>query len=67
MFKRLRERLPKQKTSEELDEHYRQMEEIKLEKGDLPAMLIAAFLTLGIPLLLVAGALYGIIYLILAR
>lgn len=67
MLKKLKELLPKQKSSEELDEHYRQIEEIKLEKGDMAAMLIAAFLTLGIPLLLIAGAFYGLIYLLFIR
>ncbi|HHW98144.1 MAG TPA: hypothetical protein GX738_00780 [Firmicutes bacterium] len=67
MLKKLRALLPKEKSPEELDEHYRQIEEIKLEKGDMPAMLIAAFLTLGVPLLLIAGAIYGFVYLALAR
>ncbi|NLY53106.1 MAG: hypothetical protein GX060_00500 [Firmicutes bacterium] len=67
MFKRLKERLPKKKTQAELDEHYRKMEEIQLEPGDLPAMIIAAFLTLGIPLLLIAGLIYGAIYLLFLR
>lgn len=67
LFNRLKELLPKQKTPEELDEHYRRIEEIQLEKGDMPAMLIAAFLTLGIPLLLIAGAFYGLIYLVFVR
>jgi len=43
------------------------MEEIQLEPGDLPAMIIAAFLTLGIPLLLIAGLIYGAIYLLFLR
>lgn len=67
MLKKLKALLPKKKTPEELDEHYRQIEEIKLEKGDMPAMLIAAFLTLGIPALLIAGAIYGFIYLVFAH
>ncbi len=67
MLKKLKALLPKEKTPEELDEHYRQIEEIKLEKGDMPAMLIAAFLTLGIPALLIAGAIYGFIYLVFAH
>lgn len=67
MLKKLRALLPKEKSPEELDEHYRKMEEIQLEKGDMLAMLIAAFLTLGIPLLLIAGAIYGFIYLVMVR
>ncbi|NLW16314.1 MAG: hypothetical protein GX033_01425 [Firmicutes bacterium] len=67
MLRKLRSLLPKDKSPEELDEHYRKIEEIKLEKGDMLAMLIAAFLTLGIPILLIAGCIYGFIYLVLAR
>lgn len=67
MLRKLRALLPKEKSPEELDEHYRKMEEIQLEKGDMLAMLIAAFLTLGIPLLLIAGAIYGFIYLVMVR
>ncbi len=46
--------LPKDKNKEELDEHYKDME---LEKGDLPAMLIAALLTFG-PVILVISLIY---------
>lgn len=67
MFKRLRGLLPKNKTGEELDEHYRRMEETKLEKGDFPAMVIAAFLTIGLPLLVIMGAVYGFVYLLFMR
>jgi len=67
LLRKLRALLPKEKSPEELDEHYRKMEEIQLEKGDMLAMLIAAFLTLGIPLLLIAGAIYGFIYLVMVR
>lgn len=67
MFKRLRERLPKQKSKEELDAHYRKMEEIELEKGDLAAMLIAAFITIVLPLFALLGLIYGVIYLVFIR
>lgn len=63
MLKKLRALLPKRKTEQELDEHYRRMEELQLEKGDFTAMLIAAFITIGLPLLVIVGALYGLIYL----
>jgi len=67
LFKKLKERLPKDKTPEEIDEHYRKIDEIGLEKGDLKAMLIAAFLTLGLPLLAMIAVFYGLVYLIFAR
>ncbi len=41
-FKKFRSRLPKEKTKQELDDHF---EQVELEKGDLLAMIIAAFLT----------------------
>lgn len=50
-----------------MDEHYRRMEETKLEKGDFPAMVIAAFLTIGLPLLVIMGAVYGFVYLLFMR
>jgi len=67
LFKRLLARLPKNKTPEELDEHFNKMEQVELEKGDLPAMLIAAFVSVVLPLGLILGALYGVIYLIFVR
>jgi hypothetical protein len=67
LFKKLRERLPKSKTPQEIDEHYRRIEETGLEKGDLPAMLIAAFLSLGLPLLAMLGVFFGLIYLLFLR
>jgi len=57
-------RLPKKKTREELDEHYKNIE---LEKGDLPAMIIAAFITF-FPVLIVAMVVfYGLIWLLFIR
>ena len=41
MLNYFKKRLPKEKSKEELDEHYDKMD---LEKSDFPAMLIAAFL-----------------------
>lgn len=67
MFKKLRERLPKNKTPQEIDEHYRRIEQVGLEKGDLMAMLIAAVVTLGLPLLAMLGVFYGLIYLLFLR
>lgn len=64
MFKRLRERLPKKKSQEELDELYKKMEGAELEKGDFLAMLIAAFINIAIPVLLITGVIYGIVWLI---
>ncbi len=66
LLKKLQALLPKGKSKEELDEHYRRMEQIELEKGDFPAMLIAAFITIGLPLLVIVGALYGVVYLMFA-
>jgi len=52
------------KTQEELDEHYNNLE---LEKGDYPAMVIAALLTF-LPVLLIAmGIIYGIAWLFFLR
>jgi len=57
-------RLPQKKTREELDEHY---EKIELEKGDYPAMVIAAFITF-LPILLIAMAVfYGVLWLLFLR
>ena len=61
---RLKLRLPKQKTKEELDEHYKNIE---LEKGDLPAMIIAAFITF-LPILIIAMIVfYGLLWLLISR
>ncbi|HOC06186.1 MAG TPA: hypothetical protein PKN71_02580 [Bacillota bacterium] len=68
LFKRLRERLPKKYSEEEVDEHYRKISSVGgLEKNDFLAMLIAAFLTLGLPLLLILAVIYGSIYLLFIR
>ena len=68
MFKRLRERLPKKRSKEEIDEHFRRIEDIGgLEKNDFLAMLIASFLTIGLPLLAIFALIYGSIYLIFLR
>lgn len=68
MFKRLRERLPKNRTQEEDDDHFRRLESVGgLEKNDFKAMLIAAFLTLGLPLLAIIALIYGVIYLLFIR
>ena len=61
---KLKLRLPKQKTKEELDEHYKNIE---LEKGDLPAMIIAAFITF-LPILIIAMIVfYGLLWLLVSR
>ena len=61
---RLRGFLPKKKTKEELDEHYNNIE---LEKGDFPAMVIAAIITF-LPVLIVAMlVIYGLVWLLLLR
>jgi len=43
------------------------MEEIQLEKGDMKAMFIALFLTVGLPLAAMLGTFYGLIYLLFIR
>lgn len=67
MFKRLKERLPKDKTPGELDEHYRKIEQVGMEKNDIPAMLIAIFITIVLPLAAMLGAIYGLIWLLFIR
>ena len=57
-------RLPKKKTKEELDEHYKKVE---LEKGDLPAMIIAAFITFFPVLIIAMVVFYGVIWLLFMR
>ncbi len=59
-FENRKNRLPREKTPEELDAHFKNLE---LEKGDIPAMMIAAFLNLILPLLLIVGAIFGVMYL----
>lgn len=68
MFKKLRERLPKKKSQEEVDEHYRRLEEMGgLEKNDFLAMVIAAVITIGLPLVAMLALIYGSIYLLFLR
>ena len=63
-FERFKELLPKSKTKEELDAY---AESIELEKGDIPAMIIAALITF-IPVLIVAMVvIYGFIWLLMIR
>ncbi len=54
LFDKYRDRMPKERNKESLDEHY---DNIELEKGDLAAMLIAALITFG-PLILVISIVY---------
>ena len=58
--KRLRDLFKKEKTKEELDEHYKNIE---LEKGDYPAMLIAAFITFFPVLIIAMAVIYGLLWL----
>lgn len=57
MLERWKKRLPKEKTPEELDRHYEQMEQLNLEKGDKLAMFLAALITF-LPVILVALAIF---------
>jgi hypothetical protein len=64
IFDRIKERLPKQKSKEELDKHY---EGLELEKGDFLAMLIAAAITF-LPVLIIAiVVIYGSVWLFFIR
>ena len=68
MFRKLKERLPKKRSQEEIDEHYRRIESIGgLEKNDFLAMLIAAALTIGLPVLAILSLIYVFIYLVFLR
>jgi len=58
--KRLRDLFKKEKTKEELDEHYKNIE---LEKGDYFAMLIAAFITFFPVLIIAMVVIYGLLWL----
>ena len=59
--KRFNEFLAKDKSKEELDEHYK---DIELEKGDFTAMVIAAIVTF-LPVLVIAMAfVYGLAWLL---
>jgi len=61
---RLRELFPKKKTKEELDEYYNNIE---LEKGDFPAMVIAAIITFLPVLIIVLLIFYGLAWLMFLR
>jgi hypothetical protein len=62
--KRLKDRLGKEKSKKELDEHY---EGLELEKGDFFAMLIAAFITF-FPVLIISMVLvYGLLWIFFMR
>lgn len=64
MFDNLRSKLPKQKSKEELDEYY---DKLDLEKGDIPAMIIAAIITF-LPVAIIAMlVIYGSIWLLFMR
>ncbi|MCL2124674.1 MAG: hypothetical protein FWH33_01650 [Oscillospiraceae bacterium] len=56
--------LPKSKTKDELDERY---DKVELEKGDFPAMIIAAFITFFPVLIIAMAVLFGIIWLLFLR
>jgi len=56
---KLRELLPKKKSKEELDDHY---DSLDIEKGDVPAMIIAALITF-LPVLIIAMVvIYGLLW-----
>jgi hypothetical protein len=59
-FDKFKSLLSKDKTPEQLDEHY---DNIELEKGDFFAMVIAAFITFMPVLLISLAVLFGLIWL----
>ena len=61
---RIKALLSKKKTREELDEHY---DKIELEKGDFPAMVIAAIITFFPVLIIAMVVFYGILWLFFIR
>jgi len=62
--KRLRDMFKKEKTKEELDEHYKNVE---LEKGDFLAMVIAAFITFFPILIIAMTVIYGLLWIFILR
>lgn len=67
LIDRYKQHLPKKKTKEEIANHISGVEEVGLEKGDLKAMIIAAFITF-FPVLIVAMIIfYGLIWLLFMR
>ncbi len=62
MLEYFKNKLPKQKSKAELDEHY---EGLELEKGDFTAMVIAAFITFMPVILFITAIIIGIAYLFL--
>lgn len=67
MFRKLKARLPKDKTEKELEEHCRAHEDEGLEKGDGMAIFIAVMLNLVLPLLGMLTVFYGLIWLLFLR
>jgi len=59
--------LTKNKTPEQLNEHYTEMEKLELEKGDFLAMVIAALITFLPVMLIIIAVLFGVIWLMFGR
>jgi len=57
ILERWKDRLPREKTPEELDAHYKEMEQLQLEKGDKLAMFLGALLAFW-PLILIVLAIF---------
>ena len=64
LTERFKSLLGKKKTKEELDEHY---DNIELEKGDFPAMVIAALITFLPVLLIILVVFYGLLWIFFIR
>ena len=61
MFEKLKSKIAKPKTKEELDEYY---DNLELEKGDISAMLIAALITFVPVILIIMAVVYGFLWLV---
>jgi len=64
IFERFKSVFGKNKTPEQLKDHY---DNIELEKGDFPAMVIAALITFLPILIIVCAVVYGLMWLLIMR
>lgn len=66
-YKGLRDRLPENKTKEQLKEHYKAMEDSGVDKKQERSMILAALLTILPVVILLLAAIYGIMWLLFLR
>lgn len=62
LFQKWKDKLPKEKTPEELEKHYQEMD--KLGKKDFLAMVIAALITYVPVAILIMVLVYGLLYIL---